>query len=118
MVSALVFMHSLNSVHRDVKTDNMLLTREAVVKLCDFGTAAAVNSQSRLNTLAGTPYFIAPEVLNPAESAANTGYDQKVDIWSLGISLIEMADGEVCLSMYCYCLLMLIVVVIVVAAVV
>jgi serine/threonine protein kinase len=62
VVSALCFMHSLNTVHRDVKTDNMLLTRDAVVKLCDFGTSVAIGSQSQLKTLAGTPYFIAPEV--------------------------------------------------------
>lgn len=95
VVDALRFMHSLNAVHRDVKSDNMLLTKDAVVKLADFGASKSKGDSTgnRLNTLTGTPYFIAPEVLN-TEASTRKGYDEKVDIWSLGISTIEMADGE------------------------
>jgi serine/threonine protein kinase len=95
VVDALRFMHSLNAVHRDVKSDNMLLTKDAVVKLADFGASKSKSDSTgnRMNTLTGTPYFIAPEVLN-TEAATRKGYDEKIDIWSLGISTIEMADGE------------------------
>jgi serine/threonine protein kinase len=97
VADALRFMHSLNAVHRDVKSDNMLLTKDAFVKLADFGASKSKGDSTgggnKLNTLTGTPYFIAPEVLN-TDATARKGYDEKIDIWSLGISTIEMADGE------------------------
>ena len=76
---------------------NVLLTTNADVKLVDFGVSAQLDKTiSRRNTFIGTPYWMAPEVIacDPANSASDAKYDNRSDLWSLGITAIEMAEGK------------------------
>ncbi|CDO95075.1 unnamed protein product [Kluyveromyces dobzhanskii CBS 2104] len=87
---ALISIHRDNVIHRDIKAANVLIANNGNVKLCDFGVAAQL-SQSTLKrqTMAGTPYWMAPEVI-----MEGVYYDTKVDIWSLGITAYEIATGN------------------------
>ena len=96
-VEALCYLHMRNKVHRDVKAGNLLLSSEGVVKLADFGVAASINNSSRRRTVIGTPFWMAPEVITcrrGPSGGGSAGYDQRADIWSLGITAIELAEGQ------------------------
>ena len=76
-------------IHRDIKTGNILLDREGRVKIADFGVSSQINHTYDQNqTYTGTPCWMSPEVLK------RNKYNKKTDIWSLGITIIEMAEGD------------------------
>jgi len=88
-LQGLLYIHENNRIHRDIKSDNLLLTMAGGIKISDFGNAAQLEQKkSRRTTIVGTPYWMAPELIRGQE------YTTKVDIWSLGIMLMEMAEGE------------------------
>jgi serine/threonine protein kinase len=89
VLQGLAFLHEKKKIHRDVKAGNILLNRDGYAKLGDFGVSAQLlHSFSKKNSKIGTPYWMSPEVIMQSQ------YDMKCDIWSLGITCIEMAEGE------------------------
>uniref|UniRef100_A0A6Q2ZJB9 non-specific serine/threonine protein kinase n=1 Tax=Esox lucius TaxID=8010 RepID=A0A6Q2ZJB9_ESOLU len=94
MLEALVYLHSMKIIHRDLKAGNILLTLEGDIKLADFGVSAKnTKTLQRRDSFIGTPYWMAPEVVM-CETMKDAPYDYKADIWSLGITLIELAQIE------------------------
>uniref|UniRef100_A0A8C6SZV5 non-specific serine/threonine protein kinase n=1 Tax=Neogobius melanostomus TaxID=47308 RepID=A0A8C6SZV5_9GOBI len=87
-LQGLAYLHSHNMIHRDVKAGNILLTEPGLVKLADFGSASIA---SPANSFVGTPYWMAPEVILAMDEGQ---YDGKVDVWSLGITCIELAERK------------------------
>nr|XP_020456788.1 myosin-IIIa isoform X3 [Monopterus albus] len=91
-------LHINNTIHRDVKGNNILLTTQGGIKLVDFGVSAQLtNTRLRRNTSVGTPFWMAPEVI-ACEQQLDSTYDARCDVWSLGITAIELGDGDPPLS--------------------
>ncbi|KGQ95629.1 sporulation-specific protein 1 [Candida albicans P94015] len=113
----LQYLHQEHKVHRDIKSANILLTELGQVKLGDFGVSTEITmTKMKKNTFVGTPFWMAPEVITRAKliegnvkncansngnyNGGNTGYNEKADIWSTGITTIELVTGSPPLSQY------------------
>lgn len=88
ILSALQHIHAMNIVHRDIKPENIMLTKDGEIKIIDFGLSKKQNKEgSMMRTIAGTPYYMAPEILSERP------YTSKVDLWSVGVLLYVFMCG-------------------------
>ncbi|XP_024372510.1 mitogen-activated protein kinase kinase kinase 3-like [Physcomitrium patens] len=91
ILTGLEYLHSKNTVHRDIKCANILVDSDGQVKLADFGLAKQMKD-SLATSVKGSPYYMAPEILSPGPNKPPSGL--AVDIWSLGCTVLEMAEGK------------------------
>ncbi|KAI3650815.1 hypothetical protein MP228_004296 [Amoeboaphelidium protococcarum] len=98
-MKGLAYLHDQHIIHRDIKSGNLLLTEKGEVKLADFGVSAVTTASTsfRAHTFIGTPYWMSPECIMSENSPLHM-YDCKTDVWSMGITLIELADKNPPLS--------------------
>lgn len=96
LVLALEELHSMGFVHRDVKPENVLIDRNGLVRLADFGSAARLNKDGKVRsfTAVGTPDYLSPEVLAGQNCKNGAEYGTEVDLWGLGVTIYELATGE------------------------
>ena len=88
VLKGLIFLHDLNIIHRDIKAQNILLSEDGCIKLADFGVGVKLTDEELRHSKKGSPYWMSPQV------ASYKDYDTKTDIWSLGITCIELAESE------------------------
>lgn len=88
-------MHEHNVIHRDIRGNNIVLTKEGEVKLVDFGLSRTMkNELEKRHTYIGSPSWMAPEMIGSKDNGVDGGYDSRVDVWAIGITSIELADGK------------------------
>ena len=89
MINGIQYLHKKLQIHRDIKCSNTLISEDGLVKLCDFSESAHIRGiHHKRHTFVGSPCWMAPEVMQQ-----DVGYDVKADIWSLGMTAIELAEG-------------------------
>lgn len=91
----MIHLHEHNVIHRDIRSSNIILTKEGEVKLVDFGLSRmAKNELEKWHTCIGSPSWMAPEVVAAKGNKTDGGYDNRADVWAIGITAIELADGK------------------------
>jgi len=90
-LQGLKYLHQNSQIHRDIKAGNILIGADGSIKISDFGVTAKLKKGKKRSTLIGSPCYMAPEIL---DQEGRKGYDSKVDIWSLGITALELAYGK------------------------
>ncbi|XP_076669129.1 STKc_myosinIII_N_like and MYSc_Myo21 domain-containing protein ninaC isoform X3 [Andrena cerasifolii] len=95
VIKAVVYLHENNMLHRDIRGNNILLTKEGEVKLVDFGLSKMVKGEmGKRYTCIGSPCWMAPEVAISKGNGSDSGYGNRADVWAIGITAIELADGK------------------------
>ncbi|XP_012540143.1 neither inactivation nor afterpotential protein C isoform X2 [Monomorium pharaonis] len=95
VIKALIHLHEHNIIHRDIRGNNIVLTKEGEVKLVDFGLSRTMKDElEKRHSYIGSPSWMAPEMIGSKDSEADNGYDSRVDVWAIGITAIELADGK------------------------